>query len=271
MREGILPGSHPRQRGGRLGARDRGGRDSDGRILDPMPSLPPSAPRILVVEDEAVLAELIRTNLEPEGFLVALAGTGEAALAAQSARPADLVVLDLMLPGMGGFEVLRTLRRRKDRTPVLILTSRSGSEDRIQGLHYGADDYMEKPFAMLELVARIRAILRRSDPDQAERRVLLSGPFRIDLLQFAASRGRTDLNLTMKEFRILEVLVSHPGRVHSRQEIINLAWDRDARPTLRTVDKHIQSLRGKLGDTDAHPCIQTLEREGYRWQLPVRE
>lgn len=228
-----------------------------------------SNPLILVVEDESTLAELIHTNLATEGFFVAIAADGEMALEAHRVGPADLIVLDLGLPGMGGFEVLRTLRRKQDKVPVLILTSRGGSEDRIQGLHYGADDYLAKPFAMLELVARIRAILRRSEPAEAVKRVLQSGPFKINLIQFTVHRGRTDLNLSMKEFRLLEVLTSHPGRIHSRQDLVNLAWEHDARPTLRTVDKHIQTLRRKLGDSDEHPIIQTLEREGYRWVLPV--
>ena len=235
-----------------------------------MPPPEHPCPRILVVEDEATLADLIRTNLDGEGFEVILSGDGESALELQQMGPAALIVLDLGLPGMSGFEVLRALRRRQDEVPVLILTARGASDDRIQGLHYGADDYMAKPFAMLELVARIRAILRRSSPTEARPRILQSGPFRIDANQFTVHRGRADLGLNLKEFRLLEVLLAHPGRVHSRQELVNLAWEHDARPTLRTVDKHIQTLRTKLGDSDEHPYIKTLEREGYRWQLPVK-
>jgi DNA-binding response OmpR family regulator len=231
------------------------------------PTLPSA--RILVVEDEGALAELVETNLVAEAFAVVVATDGETALERHAANPADLIVLDLGLPGISGFEVLRALRRKQDKVPVLILTSRAGSEDRVQGLHYGADDYLSKPFAMLELVARIRAILRRASPPEAARRTLQSGPFKINLVQFTVHRGRVDLNLSMKEFRLLEVMTAHPGRVHSRQDLVNLAWEHDARPTLRTVDKHIQTLRKKLGDSDEHPVIQTLEREGYRWLLPV--
>jgi len=233
---------------------------------------PPDTPRlrILVVEDEATLGDLVRTNLDGEGFEVILSGDGESALELQQMNPAALIVLDLGLPGMSGFEVLRALRRRQDEVPILILTARGASDDRIQGLHYGADDYMAKPFAMLELVARIRAILRRASPAEAPRRAIQSGPFRIDLVHLSVYRGRTDLQLSVKEFRLLEVLLSHPGRIHSRQELVNLAWEHDARPTLRTVDKHVQSLRRKLDDSDAHPYIQTLEREGYRWLLKVQ-
>lgn len=229
------------------------------------------SPQILIVEDESELAALIKTNLESEGLTVLISPDGETALESHRLKPSDLFILDLGLPRMGGLEVLRALRRKQDRVPVLILTSRAGTDDRIQGLQYGADDYLTKPFAMLELVARIQAILRRSAPPESTTRILTSGPFKINLVQFTVHRGRVDLNLSMKEFRLLEVLTSHPGRIHSRQDLVNLAWEHDARPTLRTVDKHIQVLRRKLGDNNDHPVIQTLEREGYRWVLPVHK
>ncbi len=233
---------------------------------------PPSSNprRLLVIEDEASLGEMIVSNLATEGFLVSLAGDGEAGLASHATRPADLIILDLMLPGMSGFEVLRALRRRQDKVPVIILTARSASEDRVQGLSLGADDYLPKPFAMLELTARIRAILRRAAPEEESRRIARSGPFKIDYLHLSVHRGRTDLQLSLREFRLLEVLLAHPGRVHGRQDLVNLAWEADAHPTLRTVDKHIQALRRKLADSDENPAIQTLEREGYRWTLPVK-
>ena len=226
--------------------------------------------RILIIEDEAALGAMVKANLETEGFTATHAADGSAGLAAHGLEPADLIILDLMMPGMDGFEVLRTLRRREDTVPVLILTARSGSEDRIQGLSYGADDYLPKPFAMLELTARIRAILRRATPDEETRRIARSGPYKIDYLHLSVHRGRTDLLMSLREFRLLEVLLAHPGRVHGRQDLVNLAWEADAHPTLRTVDKHIQALRKKLADTDENPAIQTLEREGYRWTLPVK-
>jgi len=226
--------------------------------------------RVLVIEDEEALGTLLKTNLESEGFNTTLEGDGEGGLAAHIREAADLIVLDLSLPGMDGFEVLRTLRRRQDKVPVLILTARSGSDDRIQGLSYGADDYLAKPFAMLELTARIRAILRRAAPEDEGRRIARSGPYKIDYLHLCVHRGRTDTLLSLREFRLLEVLLAHPGRVHGRQDLVNLAWEADAHPTLRTVDKHINALRKKLGDSDENPAIQTLEREGYRWTLPVK-
>ncbi len=226
--------------------------------------------RILIVEDELRLAEMVKANLETENFEVIIEGDGASALARQCSEPSDLIILDLMLPGLNGFEVLRALRRREDSVPVLILTARSGSDDRIEGLSCGADDYLAKPFAILELIARVRAILRRTSPSEASKRIVQSGPFRIDFIQFTVHKGRTDLKLSLREFRLLEVLIAHPGRVHARQDLVNLAWEMDARPTLRTVDKHIAALRKKLGGTEEHPVIQTLDREGYRWLLPIK-
>lgn len=230
----------------------------------------PKLPRIMIVEDEIPLAEMIKLNLEVEGFEVFAVADGASAVLHQGTNPFDLIILDIMLPKMNGFEVLAALRRRDDAVPVLILTARSGDDDRVQGLSGGADDYLTKPFSILELIARVRAILRRSSLIQSPKRIIQSGPYRIDLLLFTAYRGKTDLKLGLREFRLLEVLVTHPGRVHGRQDLVNLAWEFDARPTLRTVDKHIASLRKKLGETEAHPVIQTLDREGYRWLLPVK-
>ena len=229
----------------------------------------PTTRRILVIEDEAHIADMVKVNLQAEGYEVTTAASGTQGLDRQQEQVADLIVLDLMLPDINGFEVLRTLRRRQDNVPVLLLTARTTKEDRILGLSYGADDYLGKPFSMLELIARIQAILRRSDPKVAPPRILRSGPFCINFVTLSAARSKVDLNLSLREFRILEVLVTHPGRVHSRRELINMAWEPEARPSIRAVDVHIARLRKKLGDTNAVPVIQTLEREGYRWILPV--
>lgn len=231
----------------------------------------PRAARILLVEDEARIAEMVRINLEAEGFAVTVAPDGPSGLAIQQETPVDLVVLDLVLPGMHGLELLRTLRRRRDPVPVIILTAHHASEDRIQGLSAGADDYIGKPFSVLELVARIRAILRRSERGLSEARTLRSGPFSINLVHFAVHAGRRDLQLSLREFRLLEALATHPGRVLGRGELVNLAWDHDAQPTPRTVDVHIAALRRKLGEATGQAVIQTVEREGYRWVLPVSE
>ena len=227
-----------------------------------------SVAHILVVEDEPSLCQLLVNNLSFEGYSVEAAGDGVPALASHAARRADLIVLDLMLPQMDGFEVLRTLRERKDEVPVLMLTARGEEIDRVHGLSLGADDYLVKPFSVLELMARVKAILRRTRP--MDRPLLLrSGPFRFDLPRLEARRDDRMLELTPREFRLLEILITHAGRTHSRKELLQLAWERDARPSARTVDVHIANLRKKLGEEDGAPWIATVGGEGYRWITPV--
>lgn len=243
--------------------------DLDAQMIWSLNPSPDNRKKILVIEDEPAIAEMVAVNLRSEGFDVALAPDGTRGLACQEESPSDLIVLDLMLPDMDGFEVLRILRRKQDRVPVLVLTARNSKEDMIQGLSYGADDYLGKPFSILELLARIPAILRRTDSGVQQTRTLKSGPFRINFVTLSVQRAKVDLNLSLREFRILEVLLTHPGRVHSRREILNMAWDPQTQPNIRTVDVHIGQLRKKLGDSPASPVIQTLEREGYRWLLPV--
>ncbi|WP_257305931.1 response regulator transcription factor [Geothrix campi] len=223
---------------------------------------------ILVVEDESSLCQLLVNNLGFEGYSVEAVGDGVPALAAHTARRADLIVLDLMLPQLDGFEVLRTLRERKDQVPVLLLTARGEEADRVKGLSLGADDYLVKPFSVLELMARVKAILRRSRPMDRPP-VLCSGPFRFDLPRLEARRDGRPLELTPREFRLLEILITHAGRTHSRRELLQLAWEPDARPSARTVDVHIANLRRKLGEELGASWITTVGGEGYRWITPV--
>lgn len=223
---------------------------------------------ILVVEDEPNLQQLLVNNLRFEGYSVDAASDGLPGLAAHRARRADIIVLDLMLPRVDGFQVLEELRRARDMVPVLMLTARGSESDRVKGLSLGADDYLVKPFSVLELVARIKAILRRTQPQELPK-ALRSGAYTFDLLSMRATRGGVALDLTPREFRLLEILVSHPGRTHSRTELLQQAWDADARPTPRTVDVHIANLRKKLGDDDKHGLISTVGGEGYRWTAPV--
>lgn len=223
---------------------------------------------ILVVEDEPSLCQLLVNNLSFEGYSVEAVEDGVPALAAHTARAADLIVLDLMLPQLDGFEVLRTLRDRRDHVPVLLLTARGEEADRVKGLSLGADDYLVKPFSVLELVARVKAILRRTRP--VDRPTLLrSGPFRFNLPRLEARRDGRPLELTPREFRLLEILITHAGRTHSRKELLQLAWEPDARPSARTVDVHIANLRRKLGEELGAPWITTVGGEGYRWITPV--
>ncbi|MBI4913898.1 MAG: response regulator transcription factor [Acidobacteria bacterium] len=224
---------------------------------------------ILVVEDEPSLRQLLVNNLGFEGYSVDAVEDGIPALAAHQSRRADLIILDLMLPAMDGFQVLAALRQRKDPVPVLMLTARGEEADRVKGLSIGADDYLVKPFSVLELSARIKAILRRTQP-QAPAQVLRSGPFRFDLPALEAFRDGSLVDMTPREFRLLEILITHAGRTHSRNELLSLAWEPDARPTPRTVDVHVANLRKKLGEDDlGRPYIATVGGEGYRWTLGV--
>lgn len=223
---------------------------------------------ILVVEDEPSLRQLLANNLTFEGYTVDAVADGIPALASQQARPADLIILDLMLPEMDGFRVLRALRDKQDPVPVLMLTARGAENDRVQGLSLGADDYLVKPFSVLELVARVKAILRRTRPVDRPQ-AMRSGPFRFNIPALEVSRAGKPLDLTPREFRLLEILVTHPGRTHSRTELLQLAWEADARPSPRTVDVHVANLRRKLEGTDGHTWIATVGREGYRWTEPV--
>ncbi len=223
---------------------------------------------ILVVEDEPSLRQLLANNLTFEGYTVDAVADGIPALASQQARPADLIILDLMLPEMDGFRVLRALRERQDQVPVLMLTARGAENDRVQGLSLGADDYLVKPFSVLELVARVKAILRRTRPVDRPQ-TMRSGPFRFNIPALEVTREGKALDLTPREFRLLEILVTHPGRTHSRNELLQLAWEADARPSPRTVDVHVANLRKKLEGSEAHTWIATVGREGYRWTEPV--
>lgn len=224
---------------------------------------------ILVVEDEDALQSLLATNLTCEGFSVEMASDGEPALAAHRRRKADLIILDLMLPRMDGFKVLASLRQGHDAVPVLMLTARGAEADRVRGLSLGADDYLVKPFSILELVARIRAILRRAKGVTPVTSVLC-GPFCFDFAALTATRDNAPLDLTSREMRILEIMVTYPGRTHSRSDLLRLAWDVDARPSPRTVDVHVANLRKKLGDHDKHRFIATVGGEGYRWTEPLQ-
>ncbi len=227
--------------------------------------------RILVVEDEPSLRLMLCENLEAEGFEVESADDGTPALQKHAQFGPDLIVLDLMLPRMDGFQVLRYLREGGDPVPVLMLTARAEEQDRLQGLGTGADDYLTKPFSILELVARIRAILRRVRPVPARSPCLRSGPFHIDLARRTVKRGQKEVKLAHREFRLLEVLLAKPGKTHSRQELVNLAWEPGGRPGPRTVDVHIVGLRRKLGEDERRPFILTVEGVGYCWTPEVRE
>ena len=235
---------------------------------------PKQNPRVLVVEDEPDIAALIAYQLTREGFRVETAATGPEGLKAVNREIPDLVVLDRMLPGLSGDEVLRQLKAEgaTKTIPVLVLTAKREQEDRISGFELGADDYLTKPFSPRELVLRCQAILRRiSEPAVAGGgRVLKAGPIRMDLGAHQVTIDGRELNLTPTEFRLLQALMERRGRTQSRRQLLEKAWDVEAeisdRIQTRTVDMHVRRLRAKLGDLG--DWIDTVRGFGYRLVVP---
>ena len=225
-------------------------------------------PRILVVEDERDIAALVAYHLTKEGYRVRTAEGGVEALEGVNAERPDLVLLDLMLPGFSGYEVLGELRRRPElaEIPVIVLTARRDEADRVKGLELGADDYVTKPFSPRELVLRVGAVLRRAQapPVAGATRVLRGGGIIIDLNAMVVTVNSAAIELTPTEYRLLVTLLERRGRVQSRQQLLELAWDIHARIETRTVDMHVQRLRTKLGS--AGDWIETVRGFGYRFK-----
>jgi two-component system phosphate regulon response regulator PhoB len=223
-------------------------------------------PLILIVEDEAALATMLRYNLEKDGYRGCEAGDGEEALAVASERKPDLALLDWMLPSLSGIEVCRQFRRKASTRdmPIIMLTARGEEGDKIRGLNTGADDYMTKPFSIPELMARVRALLRRAQP-VAEKGSLAFADIRMDLAAHRVTRGDRAIHLGPTEFRLLQFFMGHPGTVFSREELLNSVWGPDIYVEPRTVDVHIRRLRKALnGDTGSEPdLIRTVRAAGY--------
>lgn len=221
-------------------------------------------PYILVVEDEDALATLLHYNLEKEGYRVSLASDGEEALTQVDEQLPDLIVLDWMLPKVSGIEVCRRLRGRSEtrNVPIIMLTARGEETDRIRGLDTGADDYIVKPFSMVELTARIRAVLRRIRPGLAEDRTR-QGDLTIDRVSHRVKREGREIHLGPTEFRLLDYFMQHPGRVFSREQLLDAVWGSDVYVEARTVDVHVGRLRKALNlDTEIDP-IRTVRSAGY--------
>ncbi len=225
-------------------------------------------PYVLVVEDEDALATLLQYNLDKEGYEVALAQDGEEALMMVDERLPDLVVLDWMLPKVSGIEVCRRLRSRAEtrNIPIILLTARGEETDRIRGLDTGADDYVVKPFSMSELTARIRAVLRRIRPGLAEDRIR-QGDITIDRVAHRVRRGVREVHLGPTEFRLLDYLMQHPGRVFSREQLLDAVWGSDVYVEARTVDVHIGRLRKALNQDIEDDPIRTVRSAGYSLDL----
>ncbi len=230
--------------------------------------------KVAVVEDEAELAALIEYNLTRGGFQVETFGGGQGMLPALEAFQPDLIVLDVMLPGQDGFELCRLIRQtgKLARTPVVFLTARSDEVDRVLGLEIGGDDYITKPFSPRELVARIKAHLRRVDTDSAPQAALATGPFRLDraarrVYQKNVGQGEREIELTSTEFKLLEFFLTHTGTAWSREQLLREVWGEQHFVTPRTVDVHIRRLREQIEEKPDDPgFLVTVRGFGYRFE-----
>ena len=223
----------------------------------------PVAQQILIVEDDSKTASSLREGLIHAGFKVRIASKGDDALASLETQQCDLVVLDWMLPGGDGIEVLRVLRQRGQRVPVLLLTARDTVEDRVHGLEAGADDYLVKPFAFAELLARVRALLRRAQPAEPLRRAV--GDLQVNLETRSASRGGRAMELTPREFDLLVYLVCHAGEAVNRDQLARDVWREANRytPLDNVIDVHVARLRRKLDDGQKARLLHTIRGVGY--------
>lgn len=218
--------------------------------------------KILVVEDETKIASFVRKGLEAEGFLVDVSHHGDEGYALATARPYDALVLDIMLPGRDGLSILRNLRERKMSVPVILLTARSELNERLEGLNLGADDYLTKPFYIEELIARIQAVVRRASGTPLS--LLEMEDLTLNLLTREVKRGERNIDLTAREFALLERLMRSPGRVYTRIQICEQVWDYDFDPGSNLVDVYVQRLRKKIDSEGAVKLIETVRGVGYR-------
>jgi two-component system OmpR family response regulator len=218
--------------------------------------------RVLVVEDEPKMAALLRRGLVEEGHAADVVARGEDAIWRAQAHPYDAIVLDVMLPGMGGFETCRTLRRADVWTPVLMLTARDAVEDRVAGLDVGADDYLTKPFSLAEMLARLRALVRRGDVERPTE--LVVGDLRLDPASRRVWRGETEVQLSPKEFALLETFMRRPGQVLSRLQLLEHAWDFAYDNRSNVVDVYVRYLRQKLDRPFGRSSFETVRGVGYR-------
>ena len=220
---------------------------------------------ILIVEDDKNISKLIKYNLEKEGFRCLVSFDGEDAIKTLDNSPADLIILDIMLPGIDGLEVCRRVKqdRKLSNTPIIMLTAKGEEVDKVVGFELGADDYIVKPFSPRELTLRIKAILKRLKPAEVEKDVLKSGKLTVDLLRHKVIIDKKEVELTNMEFKLLVTLMQRMGRVQSRDTLLDDVWDIASDVTTRTIDTHIKRLRQKLGK--AGKLIETVRGIGYRF------
>ena len=223
--------------------------------------------KILVVEDEASFSDALSYVLTKEGYEVVVADTGDGAIAIFDKGGADLVLLDLMLPGLSGTEVCRQLRSRSN-VPIIMLTAKDTEVDKVVGLELGADDYVTKPYSKAELIARIKAVLRRqSDLPESIDPILVAGPVRIDVERHQVNVNNESISLPLKEFELLEYLVRNSGRVLTRAQLIDRVWSSDYFGDTKTLDVHVKRLRAKIETDPANPVfIQTIRGLGYKFE-----
>ncbi len=228
--------------------------------------------RLLLIEDEASLRAALVPMLEDAGYHVQSAADGGTGLERALTETFDLILLDIMLPGIDGFSICREIRKRGNAVPILMLTARGTVDDRVLGLDGGADDYLVKPFSGPELLARIRALLRRTSPESRAPLTVRFGNVTVDFQQLTCRRGDAEMALTAREFRMLEVLAAAQSRPVSREQFLDKAWDYNDFPTTRTVDNQILALRQKLEPDPANPRhILTVHGVGYRLDLRPKE
>jgi two-component system, OmpR family, response regulator len=220
--------------------------------------------RVLVVEDEVKMGGLLKRSLTEEGHAADVARTGDDAIWMAAAVDYDAIVLDVMLPGRDGFEVCRTLRERGVWAPVLMLTARTTVPDRVAGLDAGADDYLPKPFAFAELLARLRALARRGAPERPS--VIEAGDLRLDPALRTLRRGETEISLSAKEFALLETFMRRPGEVMSRYQLLEHVWDFDYEQRSNVVDVYVRYLREKIDRPFGRDSIETVRGVGYRFR-----
>jgi two-component system, OmpR family, response regulator len=218
--------------------------------------------RILVVEDDRRMAGALRRGLGFEGLVADLAADGEDALRMARARDYDAIVLDVMLPGLDGFETCGRLRAAKDWTPVIMLTARDGVEDRVRGLDQGADDYLTKPFSLAELLARLRALARRGSAERPS--VLGVGSLQLDPATHEVRRGQTEISLSAREFALLETFMRHPGQVFSQDQLLDSAWDLGYEARSNVVEVYVRYLREKIDRPFGVESLETVRGVGYR-------
>jgi two-component system OmpR family response regulator len=218
--------------------------------------------KVLIIEDEKKIASFVRKGLEAQGFVVEVSSHGDEGFALATSRPYDVAILDIMLPGKDGLSILRNLRERKIPLPVILLTARSELNERLEGLNLGADDYLTKPFHIEELIARIHAVTRRATG--AGQSILAVADLKMNLLTRNVTRGETGIELTAREFSLLEHLMRSPGRVLTRIEICERVWDYNFDPGTNLVDVYIQRLRKKVDGESPRKLIETIRGVGYR-------